>query len=57
MEKQVLNGTRAVRKRLLHSLIKEQRVALLEKLYSMLYQQKGPEVAIDILHGCSYVLY
>lgn len=57
LEKQVITGTRAVRKRLLHSLIREKRSALLEKLYPLLHQQKGPEVAIDILHGCSYVAF
>lgn len=53
IEKQVLSGSRVVRKNLLHALVKQQNVALLEKLYPVLHQQKGPEVAIDILHGCS----
>lgn len=54
LEKQALSANKFVRKTLLHSLVKRKKVTLLERLYPLLKQQKGPEVAFDILHGCRF---
>jgi len=53
LEKQVLSAPPATRKKLLMNLFRTKNTALLEKLYPQLAQQKGTDVAISMLHGCS----